>query len=83
MADGLSVARRRRRGRGPARPQLRQAPTERSNASGCLSRPPIRGGQNEPVSARIAQVDANGHQPAAALARAGDARNAARRTRKG
>jgi hypothetical protein len=34
-----------------ARPQLRQAPTTRSNASGCLSRPPIRGGQNELVSA--------------------------------
>ncbi len=86
-SDGLmpdaSSASRLDRTRANTRPQLRQAPTKRSNASGCLSRPSIRGGQNEPVSARIAQVDANGHQPAVALARAGDDRNAARRTRKG
>ena len=81
MPDASSASRPDRTG-AKARPQLRQAPTKRS-ASGCLSRPPIRGGQNEPVSARIAEVDANGHQPAVPLVRAGDVRNAARRTRKG
>lgn len=82
MPDASSASRLDRT-RANARPQLGQAPTKRSNASGRLSPPSIRGGQNEPVSARIAQVDANGHQPAVALARAGDDRDAARRTRKG